>query len=490
VFLSPKSLALCCAVVLFAGCGDAKKTTPTEGAFGQITARPSTNIARAQPPAAPVLDGVPVLTILQTELSPAILLQTDEREISVFTGLEQTGRAAPSYAALSTRGGPRPFRNGERLDPAAMEENWVMVWFSGARGWTNGDVPWVVYLQHRPRSIRLDTNGLHFRFENRAGSIALLPLYGSYVCPTNETKSAVKFGGKPVQTWRWGEVLHREPLMRVRYWASALQNFPYYCDQTFSIDRSTDTLTIRQTTAFEITIDDWSTKSLMLQPISPTLALASRDQSFPVKFSRRVMDLEMPTGDGPYMTAESGQPLDVKFHVLQHINEGPADSKTNAVDVKERGSWSRWQPPADKRDDCIAMARNAYRANDPDGYTYACYLFTRSLTHHYFNQLFTNYARTFQASARPASPVIMQPAGLRLVPSGPPSPFVPGIEREVPQPGEPLCAAVITAEGGWPQLALRGTGLRFGSITVGNTVPKHSVRLWHSPTTERIVVIR
>jgi len=490
VIFSPKCLAFGGALLLLVGCGDSKKTTPAQGAFGQITAQPSTNIARAKPPPSPVLEGTPVLTVLQTELSPAILFQSDQREISFFTDLEQAGRAAPSYAALPTRGGPRPFRNGERLDPAAMEENWVMVWFSGARAWTNGDVPWIVYLQHRPRSIRLDTNGLHFRFENRAGSLALLPLYGSYVCPTNDTKSAVKFGGKPVQTWKWGEVLHREPLMRVRYWASALRQFPQHCEETFSVDRSTDTLTIRQKTSYVAIEDDWSTKSLMLHPISPPLALASRDQSFPVRFSRRVMDLEMPTPDGPYMAAEAGAPLDVEFQVLQHINEGPADSKTNAVDVKEPGSWSRWRPPTDKRDDCIAMARNAYRANDPDGYNYACYLFTRALTHHYFSQLFTNYARTFQASGHPAPPGVAQPAQPRLIPSGPPSPFVPGIEREVTQPGQPLCATIIIADGAWPQLVLRETELRFGSVKVGNALPKKSVRLWHSPITEQIVVLR
>ncbi len=488
MIFSRKALFLCGALVFFAGCGEQPKKTPTEGAFGQISAQPSRNIARATPPPSPILEGNSLLTVLQTELSPAILFQTDEREISFFTDLEQAGRAAPSYAALSTRGGPRSFRNGERLDPAAMEENWVMVWFSGARGWTKGDVPWVVYLQYRPRSIRLDTNGLHFRFEKR-GSIALLPLYGSYVCPTNENKSAVKFGGKPVQTWKWGEVLHREPLMRVRYWASALRNFPYHCEETFSVDRSTDTLTIRQTTAFNVTTeDDWSTKPLMLQPISPTLALASRDQSFPVKFGRRVMDLEMPTADGPYMAAETGAPLDVEFHVLQHINEGTVDSKTNVADVKERGTWSRWQPLADKRDDCIAMARNAYRANDADGYNYTSYLFARALSHHYFSQSLTNYAKTFQATIRPAPQSVTPPAQPRLIPSGSPSPFVPGIQREVVQPGEPLCAAVIPTDGKWPQLVLRGTDLHFGTVKVGGAVPGKSVRRW-SPTAEGIVVL-
>jgi hypothetical protein len=488
VIFSLKNLAIGAALLILPGCGDRPKTTPTEGAFGQISDRPSTNIVRAHPPTAPTLDGTPVFTVLQTELSPAILLQTDEREVSLFADLEKSGRTAPSYAAFSTRGGPRPFKNGDRLAAEEMEENWVMVWFSGARGWTNGDVPWVVYLQHRPRSMRLDTNGLHFRFQDRAGSIALLPLYGAYLCPTNEQKSATKFNGQPVQTWKWGEVLHREPLMRLRYWASALRQFPYDCEETFSVDRSIDTLTIRQKISYVSIEDDWSTKPLKLHPVSPTLALASRDQSLPVKFSQRVMDLEMPTGWGPYMAAESEKPMEMSFLLLHHINEGAVDSNTNAVKIEDVGTWSRWAS-ATTRDHCVALAQSAYRANDVDSYNYACYLFTRALARHHFDQLFGEYSRTLQSPTRAAPPPVAKPAQPRLIPSGPPSPFVPGVEREVAEPGEPLVAKV-TADGEWPQLILRGSELHCGAIKAGSALPKKSVRLRHSPTTERIVMFR
>jgi hypothetical protein len=489
VIFSLKNLAIGSALLMLAGCGDRPQTTPAEGVFGQISDQPSTNIVRARPATVPTFDGTPIFTVLQTELSPAVLLQSDERELSFFTDLEKSGRAAPSYAAFSTRGGPRPFKNGDRLAPEEMEENWVMVWFSGARGWTNGDVPWVVYLQHRPRSMRLDTNGLHFRFPDRAGSLALLPLYGIYLCPTNDQKSATKFNGQPVQTWKWGEVLHREPLMRLRYWASALRQFPYDCEETFSVDRSTDTLTIRQKISYVSIEDDWSTKSLKLHPVSPTLALASRDQSLPVKFSQRVMDLEMPSAWGPYMAAESEKPMEMSFRVLHHINEGPVDSNTNAVEIEDVGTWSRWAS-ATTRDHCVALARSAYRANDVNGYNYACYLFTRALTRHHFDQLLGEYSRTLQSQTRAAPLPVTKPAQPRLIPAGPPSPFVPGIEREVTQPGEPLVAKIVTVEGEWPQLVLRGPELHFGAIKAGSAVPKKSVRLPHSPTTERIVVLR
>ena len=476
-------------MAILAGCGEQPRKTPTEGAFGQIKAQPSTNIARAKLPPAPPLDGSPVLTVLQTELSPAILFQTDEREISFFTGMERSPRAAPGYVAFSTRGGPRPFKSGEHLDPAGMEENWVMVWFAGARGWTNGDVPWVVYLQHRPQSMRLDTNGLHFVFGKRAGSIALLPLYGTFVCPTSESKTAVKFGDKPVQTWKWSEVLHREPLMRVRYWASALRHFPYDCEETFSVDRSRDTLTLRQKISYVSIEDAWGTKPLKLNPISPTLALASRDANLPVKFGRRVMDLEMPTAAGPYMAAEGDAPLDFTFEVLHHINEGESARNITAA-VTERGSWSRWAPPAQERDACVALAHSFYGADRVDDYNYSCYLFARAFTHHHFTNRVAEYMRTLSAREVASLPMTSAPARRRLIPSGPPSPFVPGIEREVSQPDKPFAARAMPADGGWPQLTLGETELGFGSIKVGSVAPKKTVPLWPTPTSERMMVFR
>lgn len=484
------------AIAVAAGCGERPRKTPAEGALGPLNAQPATEVARAQPPPGPSVEGTPVLTCLQTELSPAVLFQTDEREISFFTDLEKFNRAAPSHAAFSTRGGPRPFKNGERLDPTEMEENWVLAWFAGARGWTNGDVPWVIYLQHKPRSMRLDTNGLHFQFARAAGHIACLPLYGIYVCLSDASTNAVEFDGEKVQTWEWGKVLHREPLMRVRYWASALREFPEYCEETFSVDRSRDTLTLRQKIAFVSIEDDWRTKGLKINPISPTLALASRDQSFPVKFKDKVMDFEMPTANGPYMAAQTSGPLQATFRNLQHVNEGPPKAATNIVFASSRGTWARWAPPDEDRERCIAAAQSAYRAGNIDGYNYGCYLFTRAFTRHHFEMLFEDYARTLQAKNRPASPSPTPPSQTRLIPAGEPSPFVLGIEREVSGPNSLLVQQIETADGEWPSMRLRLSArespehaLNFGRVKVGG-VPGKSVRQWHSHNTERIIVLR
>ena len=80
-------------------------------------------------------------------------------------------------------------------------------------------------LQHRPKTIRFDTNGLHFNFTGAAGYAALMPLYGAYKpLPAGQESSpfaALKDKKKRVLTWEWHKALPADPLARARYWASA-----------------------------------------------------------------------------------------------------------------------------------------------------------------------------------------------------------------------------------------------------------------------------
>jgi hypothetical protein len=424
------------------GCDNSPRRTPPQGTYGQINATPSTNISRARPPQPLSFDNSALLTCIQTELSPATLFHTETNRISFFTELDGYGLGAPSYAAFATSAGLRAFKSGGHLESEHMEQNWVLVWFSGARGWTNGDIPCVVYLQHKPSSMRLDTNGLHFRFAGPAGDIVLLPLYGTCIAPLQGNGSSVVFAGKKLSTWTWSDVLTREPLMRVRYWSSALREFPIYCEETFSVDRSSDTITIRQRIHYHSINDDWKTKHLKLNPLSPSFGLAWKNPESPIKFRNPPMDLEMPTPFGPSSAAEGDASLDAKFAILQYVNEERSNisTPTNSNITPANGSWARW---AKARPDQIdpaqyaAMARQAYRSGDIDAYNYGCYLFARAFTVKY------------SAGASPQTP-----ASERLIPAGPPSPFVPGLEREAKGPNPHLVQRIITASGAWPRVNL------------------------------------
>ena len=205
--------------------------------------------------------------ILETELSPAILVHSKSKHLDLFADTPP-----PLHIAISTRTGPRPFRRGEKLKADELEECWLLLWGPDTP-------PSLVCLQHRPLALSLDTNGLHFSFPNGAGDVVLLPLHGS---STN------------VDTKKWPEFLTREPLMRIRYWASVLREFPFECQTTITASN-----TVHQRFRFHSIRDDWNTKPLQLAPIPPPLAAIADEE-----LRREIRELKMPTPFGPYMGFE------------------------------------------------------------------------------------------------------------------------------------------------------------------------------------------
>src|SRR5207253_8088641 len=143
-----------------------------------------------------------------------------------------------------------------------------------------------IYLQHKPTMIRLDPAGLHFEFKEPAGDVVLMPLYGDEKAPTRKDSLAASRASARIKTWEWARAIPREPLMRVKYWASATREFPIYCEDTFSVNRASDTVTIRQRCHWHSIEDDWKTRHIRLAPITPALGLALADKQFPVEFSK------------------------------------------------------------------------------------------------------------------------------------------------------------------------------------------------------------
>ena len=293
-----------------------------EGLYGPPTGRPSGMIPRVKP-AKPTVDWkrAPFFYI-QTELSPATLYGSTTKYLAFFARAKDTGHSGPTFAAYVTAGSPRVVAVGSPMDPATMGECWVLVWFAGAEGWTNWDSPWAVYLQRKPAAIRFDADGLAFRFDGPAGYAVLLPLYGYYKPPQKDKEFLAAHGlvSKNIRPWEWAKGLPADVLTRVRYWANVSREFPVYCEDSFSVDRSADTVTIRQKFEWISIEDDWKTPHLKLAPVSPVLALASMDAKFPVIYSKPLADPQMFTPYGPYMGVENADTYDVTFQVLQYVN--------------------------------------------------------------------------------------------------------------------------------------------------------------------------
>jgi len=294
--------------------------------YGPPTGVASTEILRVRLSGAndPAWNSAPFYC-LQTELSPATLVHSSAKQLDLFTGMTNHGLGAPTFVAWATINGPRTFKRGEPFALTNMAENWVLVWWAAAEGWTNWDSPWVVYLQHQPTTMKLDVDGLHLEFPRAAGDVVLLPLYGYDKPPQEGRNFRAEHGmAEPklkIKTWEWPKVITRDPLTRIRYWAAATREFPIHCADSFSVDRARDSVTIRSRFQWRSIDDDWNTRHIKLAPLSPPLAHAAKLGGFPVEFSVRWFDLEMPTPYGPYLAVEGVDEFDATLSVLQYVNE-------------------------------------------------------------------------------------------------------------------------------------------------------------------------
>jgi hypothetical protein len=103
-----------------------------------------------------------------------------------------------------------------------------------------------------------------------------------------------------------------------------MREFPLYCEDTFSVNRAEDTVTIRQKFQWHSIRDDWSTQPLKLAPLSPPLAQASLDKTFPARFSKPPVNLEVFTSCGPFLGVENVDSYDVTLSLLRYVNETEA----------------------------------------------------------------------------------------------------------------------------------------------------------------------
>ena len=421
------------AAVLFSGC-QPQPEAPTTGQYGALTNAPRALAAAAieQSTSQPWTNGA--LAVVESALSPATLFHANAGALSFFVPDVATGLGAPSHVCISTEQGPKIFKPGEKIDPARMRESWFVVWWAGASGWTNWDAPHFLTLQRRPSSIEFTTNGLQLQFTNTAGYAALLPLYG-YDKSMPEAMRLHPFvqareKKKRVLTWEWHLALPADPLSRARFWASALREFPIACDESYSVDRAHDAVTLRSSFRWLSWTDDWNTKHVKLAPLSPVLALAYQEK-FPAEFSPKPFDMEIATPFGPFYGVQDADAYDVTLPVLRYVHEMAEVTGSNTVralsyDVwqqahtsgdweKARAHWptlraeflnsasSSWAAfaregrlPLAQAMDALGTARLAYRLGDADTYALACARFARALTQLTAQQRGAKYFREHQ----------------------------------------------------------------------------------------------
>jgi hypothetical protein len=282
-------------------------------------------------PAAPPADPLPAAEIwgaaparlasVETGLSPALLVQTaGPGALDLFAG------RAPGWLAWSTTAGQRATNAAVTLDGAALAEGWLLAWWAGAAGWTNGDAALAVFLGRRPRAVDFSRERLRLDFADGSGPVALLPLFGTQLLGAPGVAEVPATPGRKEPwpaPWRWTNGLPREPLTRLRYWNAATRWLPAAV-ATEAADGA-----LHERFRFLGVGTDWPVTPLRLAPVRPALAGAP---SIP-----GTLNFELPVAGGLLYAAPDADGLR-----LQTAGRNAAAWPTNGLALTLAQGPGRW----------------------------------------------------------------------------------------------------------------------------------------------------
>ncbi len=263
--------------------------------------------------------------VLSSELSPAVLVKSAEKEITFFGGMSDWGLGSPTYIALPTEQGNKVFARGSSIS-ASMNEAWLLVWFNGAESWKSWDAPVLIVLQHKPTALKLSKDGLSLTFSESAGIIATMPLYGYWKVPLSESSdflAAQSLPSKGIATDAWAELLPDGVVERCRFFSSVLRMYPVYCKEEYQPYK--DAILVRESFSWLAIDDDWQTPATKLAPVPPTIALAwwagnnTAKHPFPMDFSNPIYDPDLFTPYGPYVGIKDVDNYTISMYTVDYL---------------------------------------------------------------------------------------------------------------------------------------------------------------------------
>jgi hypothetical protein len=266
-------------------------------------------------------EGSASMTVLSTQLCPAWLFHTGAKNLHLFGDLQNYGEGAPTFAEIATSGGTKVISAGAVLDKSfltSMAQPWIIVWFHGARGWDKWDTPYFVMLQHRPQSLKLNTEGLHLIFQKEAGAFAVMPLYGYAKLPQTSSQIGFAFpknwSATDLQPWKWKSAIPTSVVDRANWWSRVLCRFPYNVHETYTIDHAKGSVNVQDVFDYVSFTTDWHTKPLAFAPLSPTLACA-KVGGYPLQVSGNLKDAQYATLFGPYTGIVGGNSIKYRVNI-------------------------------------------------------------------------------------------------------------------------------------------------------------------------------
>ena len=295
--------------------------------------------------------------VVMSELSPAILVRSDSKTVSFFVPDAASKSVAPRFVAFGANG-PKIVTNGWPATVSKMQERWILAWFSGAPGWEKMDCPVGIFLQYPLSGLTLNSNGLRLEFAQRAGDIAVMPLYGMRLLPT----SLAEFAAQAIprdeaktlpRVWEWSQAVTRSPLTRLRYWSSALTRYPleaWGCYETDVPKVGEGRFSARF--SWHFITNSWEIPPLRVAPMSAELSEATLRHSEQHTFSSTPFDMEWPSLRGALRTVSESDHYSVVFRSAKSGQDASSSEwwwKGLGREVEERGQqhvsdrvWVPW----------------------------------------------------------------------------------------------------------------------------------------------------
>jgi len=291
-------------------------------------------------------------SVITSAANPAWIMHAKSDRILFFSEIGAQELGTPARIFVTTQNGVKVVQRGDALKGDQMTAPWILASFAGSDGWDTFDVPWLIYLQKRPAEILLTDDDLEIRFEESdTGYVASMPLYGYLKVPQSGHEDKPFFGSKArtIKTWQWEESLPDEVIDRCNFWCRTFLRYPLGMWETFSVDRQNDLITVKQQYKWLSFDDDWGTEPLRFAPLPPTMGLVWLNPGFPVEFSHEIVDPELYTAYGPLVGALNTDAVEMRFKVLQYINETEKPKLPDSNDDVAARALSRLRETLEQR---------------------------------------------------------------------------------------------------------------------------------------------
>lgn len=267
-----------------------------------------------------------LLDVVTTELCPAVLVRSSAADLTLFDNTDSE-LGGPTRLAVPTRGATAILRQGESMAGMEQERPWLLAWYAGAKGWTTWDVPMLVILQHRAQEIRLAPDGLRLSFQEQAGDVVIMPLYGSEKLPQAGADFSAFPAAPPAMPATWEEGLPKDVMGRCGALSLVLRAFPVYTKEEFALDGTE--LRVRNTVQFHRIEDDWHTPAMPMAPLPPILGLAweagrDRHEQMPMQMPA-VTDPGIATPYGPWVGFQDRESYTIAFPLLHYVQQTAAN---------------------------------------------------------------------------------------------------------------------------------------------------------------------